>query len=573
MPNKITLCLTIEDDKFIEFFLEYYKFNDYLISYTGNNIPFDKLKIPGQINHKSVQEMIKEFKSDYILLLKDNEFPIIDIQEIIDADQYLINGEPRFLKKQSWNYHNGKYTRIGKNIKKELVKSKILSFNNLFELGKYFYIKKDLKKAKRIFEKSILLNHSSEEVYWSKLYIAKITKESLKYLEAIKHSPDRLEAIYQLSLFCFEKKDYQYAYEYAILGYQLKEPTRYTFNHNPVLYQKTIKEHLIKMSKYNNTLDEIKSVERSFDIKRIAMIQITKKHTEIMGCFLELFQNYQIDIYYNQEDETNYLSYYKDLFEFRVITLEELYKNISLYKLIIMNTAREISLLPKKIINLYQKKIAIVCHNHTESYPGYRTISLNPMLSADYYLLPIYQKNNEINSRKDNVLTIIGLSKNHSYRTKDVGDLFNLLETKKNFKLNIITRKNIILEARLKRYPNVTLYQDLNTIELIRLVKESKFILPLAKTSGYSPYHRNTLTGSIPLAINNNIPMIIDEKLNQYYGLEGNVTYEKSITEVIDFVLSIKENMYLELIKSVMLTKLRISGENQKRSSLLTNFT
>ena len=75
----------------------------------------------------------------------------------------------------------------------------------------------------------------------------------------------------------------------------------------------------------------------------------------------------------------------------------------------------------------------------------------------------------------------------------------------------VITKKYSILLSN----KHVRNYPGLSTIDLINKLREIKYILPLAKKSGLFYWQR--LTGSIPLSINLNIPLVIDSELEKIY--------------------------------------------------------
>ena len=76
----------------------------------------------------------------------------------------------------------------------------------------------------------------------------------------------------------------------------------------------------------------------------------------------------------------------------------------------------------------------------------------------------------------------------------------------------------------------------LNTNDLIEKLRSVKFILPIGRKNGWFYWQR--LTGALPLAINLNIVLIIDEKLAKIYGLEEcSILYKENLTEIFESVL------------------------------------
>ena len=90
-----------------------------------------------------------------------------------------------------------------------------------------------------------------------------------------------------------------------------------------------------------------------------------------------------------------------------------------------------------------------------------------------------------------------------------------------------------------------------------------KYILPIAKKGGWFYWQR--LTGSIPLAINLNIPLIIDENLAKIYGLENySILYKYSLDEIFNYVLNMQESIYYEYILKNVRYKREICKINEK---------
>ena len=99
---------------------------------------------------------------------------------------------------------------------------------------------------------------------------------------------------------------------------------------------------------------------------------------------------------------------------------------------------------------------------------------------------------------------------------------------------------------------------------MIKSLRRAKFILPLAKKGGWFYWQR--LTGSIPLAINFNIPMIMDNELAKIYELENtSITYENSMSEIMDDILGIKDEEYYKLVEANVKYKIDICKNNEKR--------
>ena len=153
-------------------------------------------------------------------------------------------------------------------------------------------------------------------------------------------------------------------------------------------------------------------------------------------------------------------------------------------------------------------------------------------------------------------------------KDKDIQLIIDILEKypDQNYKMyffmrnqdwRVITKKYRILLSN----EHVRNYPGLNTIDLINKLREIKYILPLAKKSGLFYWQR--LTGSIPLAINLNIPLVIDSELAQIYSLHDCAfIYNTSITEIFEQLMNINKEEYINKMISIMKYKKRIYKRN-----------
>ena len=99
---------------------------------------------------------------------------------------------------------------------------------------------------------------------------------------------------------------------------------------------------------------------------------------------------------------------------------------------------------------------------------------------------------------------------------------------------------------------------------MIEKLKDIKFILPLSQQGGWFYWQR--LTGTIPLAINLNIPLIIDNKLAKIYNLEScGLLYENKISEILESIMSISEDDYYKMVENIVIYKKKQASNNRKQ--------
>lgn len=313
-----------------------------------------------------------------------------------------------------------------------------------------------------------------------------------------------------------------------------------------------------------------------------AFVQLSKKHTEIFGTFIEIMKknNWNFYIYYNKDDDPyTFLNYYENLFNIKL----NIRKGSSLYKhkkdhdyFIFTSSADD-----KRISDYFKdphmaNKCIFVNHQapHWKSYM-LKNIVVSPLITSNEMdsvktscIVPFYREYKKLHSNyKKNNFAVVGAIR---HQDKDVNLLTNLLKNfpDENFMIYIFMRKmdwRTISSRKpfLKNHPKILVFSGLNTEKMIEKLKEVKFILPLAKKDGW--FHWQRLTGTIPLAVNLNIPLVLDKKLASIYGLEKvSLTYNNQITEIMNYILKISDKDYFKLIENSVLFKKKIANINNQ---------
>jgi len=184
-------------------------------------------------------------------------------------------------------------------------------------------------------------------------------------------------------------------------------------------------------------------------------------------------------------------------------------------------------------------------------------------------IIPFYRQYKKIHSNYNSInLAIVGAIRPHQ-KDKDLSLLIDLLKIQ-DLKINIyiFMRKmdwKIISNRNkfLRQHPNIKFFPGLSTEKMIEKLREVKFILPLSQQGGWFYWQR--LTGTIPLAINLNIPLIIDKKLAKIYNLEEcGILYENKISEILELITSISEEKYYNLIENIVIYKKQQTSSNRK---------
>ena len=309
-----------------------------------------------------------------------------------------------------------------------------------------------------------------------------------------------------------------------------------------------------------------------------ALIQLTKKHTEIFGTFIELIlkNNWTLTIYYNLfTDEYSYLPYYYYLFNKEIplkptgqLVLDT--DNIDYY---IYASASDHNRMSErfKTPEFYSKSIYVQHQNYHLKDFMKNNLIVSPVINLKYtnpqYILPIYKSYKKLHYKNpDNklILAIIGGIRSSStgkILDRNINLITDILEKypNQNYEFHFFMRKwDLIAICRkmpfLENHSKIKTFSGLSTPELIKKLRCAKFILPIAKKNGW--FYNQRLTGSIPFAINFNIPLLIDRKLAEIYNLQNYCyLYEDNLTEIFDDILNMDINNYHKYIEKIVTFK------------------
>ena len=317
-----------------------------------------------------------------------------------------------------------------------------------------------------------------------------------------------------------------------------------------------------------------------------ALVQLSKKHTEIFGTFIEIikYYNWELTIYYDKDnDPYTFINYYNKLFEttLNVYSTAQLQENSTKHDYFIFTTSADAPHIPEyfKTSEMSHRCIYV---NHQASYClsfMKKNIQMSPVINLKddtttkrllACIVPFYRQYKKIHSNYNSInLAIVGAIRPHQ-KDKDLSLLMDLLKIQ-DLKINIyiFMRKmdwKIISNRNkfLRQHPNIKFFPGLSTEKMIEKLREVKFILPLSQQGGWFYWQR--LTGTIPLAINLNIPLIIDRKLAKIYNLEEcGILYENKISEILELITSISEEKYYNLIENIVIYKKQQTSNNRKQ--------
>lgn len=273
---------------------------------------------------------------------------------------------------------------------------------------------------------------------------------------------------------------------------------------------------------------------------KICFIQFDDYHTEILGFFFQNFINDDLFLFHPHHNSPfSCVNYYQTLFNKPLTIVDRV--NEHEYHMLIFLTSREFKKLP--IIN--RNKYLLVSHVKNEIFNGFKHLSLTPLIKTDYYYLPIYKADNTEN--RLNTISIIGLS-HYNIEKKDVFDLYGFIKRTPNYTFNIYTRPDVKIITFFRSLPNAVFRLNTTTDEMISEIRTSKFIMTVDKEGQF--YQTTGLSGSIPLGVSHDVPLIMTDKINSIYNLYGVITYNKTLHEIVDLINSLTDETYLKILNS-----------------------
>lgn len=301
---------------------------------------------------------------------------------------------------------------------------------------------------------------------------------------------------------------------------------------------------------------------------KIAYYEENNYHTEIFGTFLYYLNVNRINVtVYNNSDKSDYINYYKKICDFELKNTDEILKDHPSFDYIIIGTSYSTEHI-KDIYNDIKNKMIPVCHlmeNINSDINCFVLTPLNTINNKCHYVLPIHNFITETNNiNKKNIFTLVGRFKDNNRDTADI--LFTLNKFKHlNFELHIYARHIKFIPKSLMEFsklnPNkLKIFLKTKTNILEKKISESKYLLTLVSKN--SCYHKDRLSGIIPLSFNYNIPLIMDKKLNQIYNFSSCLTYENSLSEIIEKATNISDNDYTDLVNQVKDEKINIINNN-----------
>ena len=347
--------------------------------------------------------------------------------------------------------------------------------------------------------------------------------------------------------------------------------------------------------------------------KEVNIIQFQEIHLETMPGIIEYFKSHLINInlYVTDKKHVGWVSFLQKKYDINVkkmLTYEHLddllieekfsiFKNTNL--ITIFNSGCDLSYIKQGYIdskladkmNIFIEKITknlkyyIVVHN-SENYEhlsklyntNYLTIS-DRLYNYDKLNLTTINSYGKCNSNNKEIKKCVNIAIIGKFRdnNRDMNAIEYILNNYSNIYIYIYCRSNRIDQNIIelnKKYDKLILHIDKETEYVYNALNNNiHFIRPaLNFENKKAEYYKTSFSGCYQDAINNEIPLIVDEETNndyKFYSKQYNFIYKKSLKETIETISKISNNEYRVLVEEVKEFYTKKSNENIAKFKLL----
>jgi len=257
---------------------------------------------------------------------------------------------------------------------------------------------------------------------------------------------------------------------------------------------------------------------------KLALISSFNFHMCCIGFLLELFNNYEVDVFF-PDDKEKFLEYYKSLYPNTIINLKSPWSfSKNNYDLSIKVTSNDNIISSNDIIS--------IAHVKQFSDDINKYIIMTPWIKGKenlFYFFPLYRGIKS--STYKNLITYLGFfAKNFLDE-----DTKNFIKNS-GFIFNFVGGDNI---PEFKEYSNVIYSARVDTFEMVNMIKESKFILIRKE-----PFQLNDrYSGALGHAVSHCKPMIIQKNTSDSYNIPG-VVFESNYSETLDSIINMSDEEY-----------------------------
>lgn len=239
-------------------------------------------------------------------------------------------------------------------------------------------------------------------------------------------------------------------------------------------------------------------------------------HYEMFGYVIDYCKknSIKLDIYTNQLNDIGWLKFYESYFNCNYIDYTKFqYEND--YDKIILLTDDD-----RRFLNKGSHLDKTICIDH---FFVLRNKSINIHIGTRFYtarpsldwILPVYRLINVEEKINNSTIVCIGVSIPNNFMNFSYFD---------KYKFILIGRH--INKMHYEKYNNITCHSNLNTTDMIDLLKNSSYVY----ISNKDPEHLDKkISAAIPLAMNCLCTLIMPKKMNDIYKFKSAITYEDKI--------------------------------------------
>ena len=277
---------------------------------------------------------------------------------------------------------------------------------------------------------------------------------------------------------------------------------------------------------------------------KICIIIGTFIHWECIAYLLEIYKDEEIDLYRSGDDVFNHLAYYKKIYKYNLMPLPF---NLPVEKLNTYDYSFKVNG-PDNCIQ-HENIISIIHAINKKDERTGKLKSKNFLALCPYspfkkknihYTFPVFKP--ELKDTYSKMVTMVGYYSNDSFDENTI----NFIKNNDNYMFNFIIwgskRYNNVKDIK-----NVKLYYKIETLDMVEIINNSKYIL------SKKVINRDRFSGQLGLAMSFEKPIIIDKKTKEAYNLPG-LVFTKDYTEVGNLD-NISDDEYNSIVKEIRIFK------------------
>ena len=291
---------------------------------------------------------------------------------------------------------------------------------------------------------------------------------------------------------------------------------------------------------YAKLAKKIHTMINSRKFETIAIVQTTQCHSEVIVGVIDAIQRKNPNIAFKVYSKTHLRDclplYIKQNPELQITRSETIPNYISDVDGIIFTTANEVK------YGSYDKSIPVLRIRHKRYRNEPAEMGLSSAVMTKHATLATkwtFAKHSLLSPYR---IVVVGITEDRS-QNKDITGLIELIES--GFPVTIISRT---IPSNIPIYSNVDVFVSFNVEQMVEYLTQNNAII-WSMCRPNSEYHKNSITGAIPLAISCNVPLILDRQMKQLFDNIPSISYTSSIMEIIPHIYYLIDNLDIQYRK------------------------